>query len=184
MRISHLITLTACTFSVIFLLGCSENSKKATDAGKSFLTNMYTCNFKECDALCTEKGKEEVHLFASNLTEDDLALISKNIEIEAEDCDITDHSASVTYTAKNVIVCDSLDDAVKMAYERYGEIRELAAAGEYLNRKREPVDYLIAAAADAAEAFKRIGDVPKHFITHIHEEIEAARDRMEGQLWQ
>ncbi|MCR4678153.1 MAG: glycosyltransferase [Lachnospiraceae bacterium] len=78
----------------------------------------------------------------------------------------------------------SWDDAVKMAYERYGEIRELAAAGEYLNRKREPVDYLIAAAADAAEAFKRIGDVPKHFITHIHEEIEAARDRMEGQLWQ
>ena len=43
---------------------------------------------------------------------------------------------------------------------------------------------IIAAAADAAEAFKRIGDVPKHFITHIHEEIEAARDRMEGQLWQ
>ena len=109
MRISYLITLTACTFSVFFLLGCSENSKKATDAGKSFLTNMYTCNFKECDALCTEKGKEEVYLFASNLTEDDLALISKNIEIEAEDCDITDHSASVTYTAKNVIVCDSLE---------------------------------------------------------------------------
>ena len=78
----------------------------------------------------------------------------------------------------------SWDDAVKMAYERYGEIRELAAAGEYLNRKKEPVDYLLAAAADAAEAFKRIGDVPKHFISHIHEEIEAARDRMEGQLWQ
>ena len=35
-----------------------------------------------------------------------------------------------------------------------------------------------------AEVFKKIGDVPKHFVTHIHEEIEAARDRMEGQLWQ
>ena len=78
----------------------------------------------------------------------------------------------------------SWDDAVKLAYDRYGEIRELAAAGEYLNKKKEPVDYLIAAAADAAEAFKRIGDVPKHFITHIHEEIEAASDCMEGQLWQ
>ena len=78
----------------------------------------------------------------------------------------------------------SWDDAVKLAYERYGEIRELAAAGEFLDKKREPVDYLIAAAADTAEVFKKIGDVPKHFVTHIHEEIEAARDRMEGQLWQ
>ena len=78
----------------------------------------------------------------------------------------------------------SWDDAVKLAYERYGEIRELAAAGEYLKRKREPVDYFLAATAEVAEAFKRISDVPKHFVTHIHEEIEAARDRMEGQLWQ
>lgn len=109
MRITRLITLMVCTLSVIIFSGCSENSKKATDTGKAFLKNMYTCNFKACDALCTENGLGEVRWFASNLTEDDLALISPNVEIEVEDCEITESSASVLYNAKNVIVCDSLE---------------------------------------------------------------------------
>ena len=35
-----------------------------------------------------EKGKEDVRWFASNLTEDDLAVISEDIDIKAEDCEI------------------------------------------------------------------------------------------------
>ena len=78
----------------------------------------------------------------------------------------------------------SWDDAVKLAYERYGEIRELAASGEYLKRKKDPTDYLIAAAADMAEGFKKLGDVPRNIYKHLQQEIEAAKDYMEGQLWQ
>lgn len=109
MRILHLITLTAFTFYAFLLCGCSENSKKATDTGKAFLKSMYTCNFKTCDALCTERGKNAVRWFASNLTEEDLTLISPYIEIETKDCKIRDNSASIIYIAKNVIICDSLE---------------------------------------------------------------------------
>lgn len=109
MRISHLITLIACTFSVFIFCGCSDNSKKAEETGKTFLENLYTFNFKACDALCTDNGKDEVRWFASNLTEDDLTLISPDIEIEIEDGEISDSSASIVYNAKNVIVCDSLE---------------------------------------------------------------------------
>ena len=109
MRISHLITLMACAFSAILLSGCSERNQKARETGKSFLVNRYTCNFKTCDALCTEKGKEEVRWFASNLTEDDLAIITGDVEIEVEDDDISDTEATIAYTARNVIICDSLE---------------------------------------------------------------------------
>ncbi len=77
----------------------------------------------------------------------------------------------------------SWDDAVKLAFERYGEIRELAAEGKFV-KKTEPSDILLAAAADTAEAFKRIGDASKNIITHIHHDIEVAKDYVEGQLWQ
>ncbi|MBR6170636.1 MAG: hypothetical protein IKQ51_08055 [Bacteroidaceae bacterium] len=109
MRLLHLITLIVCTFSAILLSGCSENCHKATEAGKTFLTSLFTCEFETCDALCTEDGKKEVRWFASNLTEEDLNIISRNVEITAEDCEVTDYSASITYHAKNVIVCDSLE---------------------------------------------------------------------------
>lgn len=109
MRISHLITLAAFCFSACVFSSCSENNPKAVKTGTDFLENLYTCNFKACDALCTENGREEVRWFASNLTEDDMAIISPEIEIEAEECETTDTSASVVYNAKNVIVCDSLE---------------------------------------------------------------------------
>jgi len=109
MRKSHLITLIACTFYVFIFCGCSDNSQKAAKTGKSFLENLYTFNFKACDALCTDNGKEEVRWFASNLTEDDLTLISPDLEIEVEDSETSDSSATIVYNAKNVIVCDSLE---------------------------------------------------------------------------
>lgn len=109
MRISHLITLVAFGFSAFVFGACSENDKNATKTGKEFLENLYTCNFEACDALCTDKGKEEVRWFASNLTEDDLTIIPSDMEIEVEDCETTDTSAAVIFNARNVIVCDSLE---------------------------------------------------------------------------
>ncbi len=109
MRMLHQITLTTCAIILFILSSCSENSRKATDTGKVFLKSLYTCDFKTCDALCTENGKEAVRWFASNLTEDDLALISCEVEIETEEYEVTDSSAYVAFTAKNVIVCDSLE---------------------------------------------------------------------------
>ena len=109
MRISHLITLMACAFSAILLSGCSERNQKARETGKSFLENMYTCNFKTCDALCTDNGRKEIRWFASNLTEDDLAVISRDVKIDVEDYEISGSTASIIYTAKNVIICDSLE---------------------------------------------------------------------------
>lgn len=109
MRISHLITLAAFGFSAFVFSACSENDQNATKTGKEFLENLYTYNFKACDDLCTDKGKEEVRWFASNLTEDDLTIISSDIEIEVEDCESTDTSAAIVFNAKNVIVCDSLE---------------------------------------------------------------------------
>ena len=100
-----------------------------------------------------------------------------------EICKDMDRVAAVGDCAMREIYI-SWDDAVKLAYERYGEIRELAAAGEYLKRKKDPTDYLIAAAADVAEGFRKLGDVPKNIYKHLQQEIEAAKDYMEGQLWQ
>ena len=75
MRISHQITLIACTLFTVLCYGCSANCNKATNTGKSFLTNLFTCNFEACDAMCTNNGRKDVRLFASNLTEEDLANI-------------------------------------------------------------------------------------------------------------
>ena len=55
------------------------------------------------------KGREEVRWFASNLTEDDLALISPDFEIEIKGSEATDSITTVSYYAKNVIICDSLE---------------------------------------------------------------------------
>jgi len=109
MRILYQITLTTCVIILFILSSCTENSRKATDTGKVFLKSLYTCDFKACDALCTENGKEAVRWFASNLTEYDLPLISCEVEIETEKYEVTDSSAYVVFTAKNVIVCDSLE---------------------------------------------------------------------------
>ncbi len=109
MRISYLITFIVCTFSMFLLSGCSCNSKKATDTGRAFLTSLYTCDFKTCDNLCTERGKEDVLWFASNLTEDDLSIISEDVKIKAQDCEIEGNFASILYSASNIIVCDSLE---------------------------------------------------------------------------
>ena len=109
MKMSRFILLIAGIISVILFSGCSENSKKATETGKSFLVNLYTCNFKAADVLCTDYGKEEVRWFASNLTKEDLAIISSNVEVETETCEFSDSTAFIVYIAKNVIVCDSLE---------------------------------------------------------------------------
>lgn len=109
MRLLRLITFISYAFFVFLFSGCSENSKKATNTGKCFLENMYTCNFKACDALCTDDGREVVRWFASNLTDEDLALISNEVKIEVEESEITKDYASIVYTAKNVIICDSLE---------------------------------------------------------------------------
>jgi len=109
MRISYLITFIVCTFSMFLLSGCSCNSKKATDTGRAFLMSLYTCDFKTCDNLCTERGKEDVLWFASNLTEDDLSIISEDVKIKAQDCEIGGNFASILYSASNIIVCDSLE---------------------------------------------------------------------------
>ncbi|MBP5453173.1 MAG: glycosyltransferase, partial [Lachnospiraceae bacterium] len=99
-----------------------------------------------------------------------------------EICKDMEKVAKVGENAMNEIYI-SWDDAVKLAYERYGEIRELVAEGK-LKRKTEASDILLAAAADTAEAFKKIGDASKNIITHIHHDIEVAKDYVEGQLWQ
>lgn len=109
MRISHQITLIACTLFTVLCYGCSANCNKATNTGKSFLTNLFTCNFEACDAMCTNNGRKDVRWFASNLTEEDLANISRDIEIATDDCNISDTLASITYTAQNVVICDSLE---------------------------------------------------------------------------
>ena len=127
MRKSHLVTLVVYTFFIIGFCACTENNHKAANTGKAFLENMYTCNFKACDALCTENGRKEVRWFASNLTEDDLPLISSEIKIEVEDSEVTDTSASIIYHAENVIVCDSL--------ETKGHLGELSITVNLKNRK-------------------------------------------------
>lgn len=77
----------------------------------------------------------------------------------------------------------SWDDAVKLAYDRYSEIIELSKEGKFV-KKTEPSEILFEAAADAAEAFGKISDKYKDIITHIHHDIEVAKDYVEGQLWQ
>ncbi len=82
----------------------------------------------------------------------------------------------------------SWEDAVKRAYDRYTEIREMAAAGRYLEERREPSDLLVNTAADVAEGLYKIGEVPKNFyqtiIETIRTEIEAQKEAWRGQLWQ
>ncbi|MCR5279652.1 MAG: glycosyltransferase [Lachnospiraceae bacterium] len=68
----------------------------------------------------------------------------------------------------------SWEDAVGRAYDRYCEIRELAAAGEYLKNRKEPAEH--------------IHEMVKHFYQNIYEtiktEIEAHAEAWKGQLWQ
>lgn len=78
----------------------------------------------------------------------------------------------------------SWEDAVKLAYDRYGAIRELAAAGTFLNKKKEPSDILIDAVADLGEGLRRIGEVPRSIYKTIKSEIETYKDSWRGQLWQ
>ena len=108
MRTLHFRALIAIAILPLLFCSCFLDNK-AAETGKAFLENMYSCNFKACDELCTNKGREEVRWFASNLTEDDLALISPDFEIEIKGSEATDSITTVSYYAKNVIICDSLE---------------------------------------------------------------------------
>ena len=107
-RKTLLIALAAATLS----LSCTEGEQRKSEAknvARQFLESLYVCNFQDAMKICTKEGEKEVLWFASNLTEDDIRLITSQPEIEIEDCETYDSVTIVTYHASNVIVCDTLE---------------------------------------------------------------------------
>lgn len=122
-----------------FLFSCishSNEEREVSNVVHAFLVHLYSCDFENSSSLCTESGEAEVKWFASNLSDDELALVVRSPKIKTghvefsasvhqvssmsesspkscsdslEDETCTKKSASVLFEAEDVLVLDSLD---------------------------------------------------------------------------
>lgn len=101
--ITLLFVSLSCFCSCVF--GSSASEEIATD----FLKKMFTCEFEAAKAHCTEQGAKQMLWFSSNLTEEDLALITEVPEVVVTGIESDERRARLSCHVTNVIVCDSLE---------------------------------------------------------------------------
>jgi dGTP triphosphohydrolase len=73
----------------------------------------------------------------------------------------------------------SWDSAVKLAYERYGEILELKQSGKLGSRKKESSDYFISIATNIAEITSKTVHMPKKIYYGMMENFEEMLEEMQ-----
>ena len=100
----------AAYLSLISCTSRNNESYAASTVALSFLEALYTCNFAEATAFCTSPGVKEVYWYASNLTEDELALVVNRPKIEIGKTLLQDTIGVATFNAYDVLVTNSLEE--------------------------------------------------------------------------
>ena len=117
------------------LISCNSHGKETrviSKTARSFLESFYTCDFETASRLSSEIGAAEVRWFASNLSEEEMALIVRKPKIEMGEVEIrhsdllsesedeisespdklTSYEVDVvSFEADDVLVVDSLEKA-------------------------------------------------------------------------
>lgn len=109
-------TLFLATF--LSLLSCTSHDNESyivSTVASSFLEAFYTCDFAKATAFCTSSGVKDVCWFASNLTEDELALMNNRPKIEIGETIIQDTIGIATFYAHDVLVTDSLEETGRIS---------------------------------------------------------------------
>lgn len=70
----------------------------------------------------------------------------------------------------------SWNQAVKIAYDRYGEILEAKRAGKLVNRKRQASDIFLALSSDVLEGAQQMRELPRNLHEGMMENIAEIRD--------
>ncbi|MBE5871315.1 MAG: glycosyltransferase family 4 protein [Lachnospiraceae bacterium] len=95
-----------------------------------------------------------------------------------EACKDMEHVHQVGQNAMDEIYI-SWDSAVKLAYERYGEILELKQSGKLGSRKKESSDYFISIATNIAEITSKTVHMPKKIYYGMMENFEEMLEEMQ-----
>ncbi len=124
---------------ILCLASCrpSQNeAQKMSSVAQKFLESLYLCDFGNAAALATEEGTREVEWFASNLSEEDLALIDCRPSIKAGEVVMEDTVGTVAFQAENVLVADSLEGKGRIGSNQ-GTVRMVRRNGRWLVKALE-----------------------------------------------
>lgn len=110
MKIENYILLLVTFLSLISCSSRDKESDAASMTAQAFLEAFYTCDFGKATALCTSAGVREVSWFASNLSEEELALIVNRPKIKIGETVQQDTVGVATFSAYEVLVASSLEE--------------------------------------------------------------------------
>ena len=131
-------TLFLATF--LSLLSCTSHDNESyivSRVASSFLEAFYTCDFAKATAFCTSSGVKDVCWFASNLTEDELALMNDRPKIEIGE---TTDRINILYSS---ISADNLMKANKLFGENITTVSQASSSpdGNSTNSTNSTITY-------------------------------------------
>jgi glycosyltransferase involved in cell wall biosynthesis len=92
-----------------------------------------------------------------------------------------DHLGQVGQNAMDEIYI-SWEDAVRVAHDRYAELKQLAEAGAFGHRKHQSLEYLVKSAATVFDDTERVFNAPKLFFEGMRENFEEIKADMKENL--
>ena len=122
------------------LISCQNNpTKEAKDVAEKYLENLYACRLDDASKYCTKEAQEDLAWYASNLTDQELSLITKQPVISILKSHLQGDTLEDAYKVLGVSP-DATDDEVKRAYRKLAlehHPDKVAALGEDVRRAAE-----------------------------------------------
>lgn len=110
MKIKYQALIMATLLSLISCTPRNNESHAASKVAMSFLESFYTYNFDKAAEFCTSSGTKVISWYASNLTEDELSLVTNRPEIELGETEVQDTIGIACFSANHVLVTTSLEE--------------------------------------------------------------------------
>jgi len=99
---------------IFIILSCQQKdpAKEAESVAENYLEHLYACELDEASKFCTKEAQEDLAWYASNLTDNELSMITNRPKIIITGSNLLDDTlAIVNYKAENVLIADSLEHA-------------------------------------------------------------------------
>ncbi len=99
-----------CVIFVILSCQTKDPAKEAENVAENYLEHFYACELDDASKYCSKEAKEDLAWYASNLTDEELGMITSRPEINILGSDLQgDTLARVRYKADKILITDSLE---------------------------------------------------------------------------
>ncbi|MBQ7179671.1 MAG: hypothetical protein IJR87_00095 [Bacteroidaceae bacterium] len=110
MKIKYQALITVTLLSVISCTPRDNDSHAVSKVALLFLESFYTYNFQKSAEFCTSHGTKAISWYASNLTADELSLVTSKPKIKLDETEVKDTVGIARFSADNVLVTTSLEE--------------------------------------------------------------------------